>query len=88
MDERIIRLITPEGFDELRAERIDYFRMRDTILEPTSLKKRLELYQYEGCFIFTYNNNIGKYIYLKSGYSDSDLTATLDESSINNLSVR
>jgi hypothetical protein len=57
-------------------------------LKPEELQKVLDRLQKEGCFIFLWNTSGGgKYIFVKSSYSASDVSETLDENDISNINI-
>lgn len=64
-----------------------FWKIRDWILEPTPLLEKLEQYQYEGGFIFTFENDSGRYIHIKDSYSSGDIDFTLEKNDINNVKI-
>jgi hypothetical protein len=51
--------------------------------EEVDLEKTLNQLQLEGCFIFTYKPDGGKFIFIKNSYSSGDVSATLTNNDIN-----
>ena len=76
----------PPNFHNLYSDRGLWF-IRDWINEPISLKEKLEQYQYEGGFIFTYENNTPKYIFIKNSYDEDDISATLSDADYSDLNI-
>lgn len=76
----------PENYIELLQHR-EYWFIRDSIHENTSLSQKLEQYQYEGGFIYTEENNNPKYIFIKNYYGDDDVVFYLSDNDYTNLDI-
>jgi len=76
-----------DGWDANFTTDREYWKMRDWMLEPTDVLKKLEQYQFEGGFIFTFENDSGRYIHIKNSYSSSDIDTTLKQNDIKNVKI-
>jgi hypothetical protein len=78
---------TPTGWSDLETSK-DNWKIRYWQLEPVDLQKELERLQYEGGFIFRYNNNSPEYIHIKDSYSSTAESNILSKSDIKNINVK
>ena len=73
---------------DIVTNRADW-KLRWWALEPIEVQKALEKLQKEGCFIFLWSpDGTGKYIYVESSYSASDVVHTLTNQDITGLEVK
>ena len=77
---------TPTGWSDLESSKD--WKIRYWQLEPVDLQKELEKLQYEGGFIFRYNNNTPEYIHIKDSYSSTAESNILSKDDISNISVK
>ncbi len=77
---------TPTGWSDLESSKD--WKIRYWQLEPVDLQKELERLQYEGGFIFRYNNNSPEYIHIKDSYSSTAESNILSKSDIKNINVK
>lgn len=74
------------GWADLDADRSDW-AVRWWKLEPYNLKSALDKLQYEGCFIFKFYQNGGKFIYVKDDPS-VDLVAVINDTDYDNMTMK
>lgn len=70
-----------DGWSSLDTDRSGW-NARVWLLEPVTVNRLLEQLQYEGCFIFRFSPNGGKYIHIENSYASADHTIS-DWDSIN-----